>query len=194
LMAHEPDIEVCGGAVNVDEALRKVEELRPDLVIVDISLEGSNGIQLIHELRARGDNIKTIVWSMFDEMVYAERALRAGTMGYVNKQEPTANVVEAIRHVLGGEVYLSPKLAKYLVHRVGGAQSLEEDPVRGLSNREMEVFQMIGHGMTTQEIARRLGLSGKTIETHRERIKVKLKIRNAAELSRKAVVWVLENG
>jgi DNA-binding NarL/FixJ family response regulator len=193
-IAHEPDIEVCGGAANVNDALEEIAAMRPDLVIIDISLEGSNGIDLINQLKTRNENTKALVWSMFDEKLFAERALRAGALGYINKQEPIDTVVTAIRQVLQGDVYLSPGLAAYLVHRVGGMQPLDADPVSSLSDRELEVFEMIGRGMTTQEIARQLGLSAKTIETHRERIKVKLRLRNAAELSREAVLWILENG
>ena len=193
LMEHEPDIEVCGGAQSVSEAIEKVETLRPDLVIVDISLKESHGIELISQLKARDEKAKMLVWSMFDEKVFAERVLRAGAMGYVNKQEPVETVIRAVRQVLGGDVYLSRQMANYVARRIGRSQTLEQDPVERLSNRELEVFQMIGQGVTTRQIARRLGLSPKTIEAHRERIKAKLGLKNAAELSCRAVQWLLEN-
>jgi DNA-binding NarL/FixJ family response regulator len=193
LMEHEPDIEVCGGAQSVSEAIEQVEALRPDLVIVDISLKDSHGIELISQLKARDENAKLLVWSMFDEKVFAERALRAGAMGYVNKQESIETVVLALRQVLAGDVYLSRQMANYVARRIGRNNPLEQDPVERLSNRELEVFQMIGQGTTTRQIARRLSLSPKTIEAHRERIKAKLGLKNAAELSCRAVQWLLEN-
>lgn len=194
LLESEPDIEVCGGAESVAEAIEQVEALRTALVIVDISLKDSHGIELISQLKARDENAKMLVWSMFDEKLFAERALRAGAMGYVNKQEPVETVIRALRQVLGGEVYLSRQMANYVARRIGKSQTLDQDPIGALSNRELEVFQLIGQGMTTQKIARMLNLSPKTIEAHRERIKAKLCLNNAAELSCRAVQWVLENG
>jgi DNA-binding NarL/FixJ family response regulator len=194
LIAHEPDLEVCGGAEDVEEALRLVEQTRPDLVVIDVSLKNSHGIDLITEIKARDERIKMLVWSMFDEKLFAERSLRAGAMGYVNKQESIDQVVDAIRQVLRGEVYLSSQMTSRLLHRIAGGAFLEQDPIQNLSDRELQVFEMIGRGMTTQQIARKLQLSPKTIETHREKIKTKLNLRNAAELGRHAVRWVLENG
>lgn len=194
LIAHEPDLEVCGGAETVDEAVRKIAELQPDVVLVDISLRESNGLDLLAQIRAACESTRSLVWSMFDESVYAERALRAGAMGYVNKQEPVETVIDAIRQVLRGNVYIGSKLAVSLVRRIGSGTPLPESPIASLSNRELEVFSLIGHGMTTHEIAERLKLSSKTVETHRERIKLKMNLRNASELSCRAVLWVLENG
>ena len=131
---------------------------------------------------------------MFDEKVFAERALRAGAMGYINKREPVEKVLQAIRVVLRGEMFLSHEMTNSLLRRVGGGSPLEEYPISRLTDRELEVFGMIGNGQTTKQIARKLGLSPKTIEAHREKIKTKLRIANAAELSRRAVQWVLENG
>ena len=121
LMAQEPDVEVCGGADNVNDALQQVATLQPDLVLVDISLKDSNGLELLGQLKTVSESARTLVWSMFDESVYAERALRAGAMGYVNKQESIETVVYAVRQVLLGNVYLSSKMATFLVRRVGGA-------------------------------------------------------------------------
>jgi len=194
LVANEPDMEVCGGANDAMTALQQIEALHPDLVVIDISLKNSNGIELIKQVKARDDRIKMLVWSMFEETLFAERSLRAGAMGYINKQEPTEQVVEALRQVLRGDIYLSEAMTDRLLHRVGGGKPLEQDPVATLSNRELEVFQLIGQGRTTQQIARRLDLSTKTVETHREKIKMKLNLRNSAELSRRAVQWVLEHG
>jgi DNA-binding NarL/FixJ family response regulator len=194
LISHEPDITICGGAETVSDAIEQIARIQPDLVLIDISLRDSNGLDLLSQIRSVSENARTLVWSMFDESVYAERALRAGAMGYVNKQEPVETVIEAVRQVLRGNVYLSNKLAAHLVRRVGGVAPVAESPISPLSNRELEVFTMIGRGLTTNEIANRLNLSSKTVETHRERIKLKLNLRNACELSRRAVLWVLENG
>lgn len=190
----EPDIEICAGADNVEDAMRQVREMRPDLVVVDISLKGSHGIELITQLKAFDEQIKTLVWSMFDEKVYAERALRAGALGYINKQEPIETVITAIRQVLLNDVYLSPTMTNRVLQRLGSGKSLEDDPVGSLSNREVEVFRMVGQGMTTQHIAEGLGVRPKTVEAHREKIKAKLNLKNAAELNCRAVQWVLENG
>jgi len=192
LIAHESDIEVCGDADSVADALREADSLRPDLVVVDISLKDSHGMELITQLKESHRETKMLVWSMFDEMVFAERVLRAGAMGYINKQESVENVVDAIRHVLRGEIYLSPRMTNHVLTRIGRGESIQQDPINSLTDRELEVFEMIGQGMTTQQIAGHLGLSPKTIETHREKIKAKLDLRNAAELSRRAVQWVLE--
>jgi len=194
LIAHESDIEVCGGAENVAEALEQVSALHPDLVVVDISLKDSHGIELIAQVKASHPEVKTLVWSMFDEKVFAERALRAGAMGYINKQQSIEKVVDAIRQVLSGEMYLSPQMTNLFLRRVGGCEPLEEDPIRHLTDRELEVFEMIGKGLTTQQIARKLDISPKTVESHREKIKTKLELKNAAQLAQRAVQWVLENG
>ena len=193
LLAHEPDMEVCNGAESVNEALELVRACQPDLVVVDISLRDSHGIDLIVEIKAAYPRVKMLVWSMFDEKVFAERALRAGASGYINKQESVERVVDAIRQVLAGEMYLSPRMTNLFLRRVGAGQALEEDPIGQLSNREIEVFEMIGKGLTTRLIARKLKLSPKTIESHREKIKAKLGLKNAAELARRAIQWVLEN-
>lgn len=189
----EPDLQVCEGADNVADAFRQVQEIRPDLVLVDISLKDSHGIELISQIKGFDERIKMLVWSAFDEKIYAERSIRAGAMGYVCKKEPIENVIEAIRNVLQGNMYLSPLMTNNLLRRLGGGE-LERDPIAGLSNREIEVFQMLGQGMTTKAIAKKLGVSPKTIEAHRERIKTKLNLRNASELNCQAVQWVLENG
>lgn len=192
LIAHEPDIEMVGGADNVADALRQVADLHPDLVVVDMSLKDSHGLELLAQIKAQFVDVRTLVWSMFDEKIYAERALRAGAMGYVNKQESNSQLLAAIRQVLAGELYLSSQMTRTLLRRVRGGDLLGEDPVQTLSNRELEVFEMIGNAMTTQQIARKLKLSPKTVEAHREKIKSKLKLSNAAELNRRAVQWVLE--
>jgi DNA-binding NarL/FixJ family response regulator len=193
LVAQESDFQVHEGADNVNDAFQQVREIQPDIVIVDISLKDSHGIELISLVKEFNDGIKTLVWSMFDEKIYALRAIRAGAMGYISKREPIVNVVDAIRHVLEGNMYLSPHMTNNVLRRISG-NNIEQDPITGLSNREIEVFQMLGRGMTTKVIAKKLGVSPKTIEAHREGIKTKLGLKNASELNCRAVQWVLENG
>ncbi len=191
LLDEEPDIEVCGEAEDVEDALEMIEATGPELVIVDISLKTGSGMRLLGEIKARFPRIKALVWSMYDEKLYAERAIRAGALGYVNKRESIDHVVDAVNRVLEGEVYLSEAMTRCLVERVTVGQDLETDPLRRLSNRELEIFEMIGRGHMTQEIAQRLRLSPKTVEAHRERIKLKLGLKNAAELNQRAVQWCL---
>lgn len=192
LIACEQDLEVCGEASDTPEALRQVEATQPHLVIVDISLKSGHGIDLIEQIKAKNDTIKMLVLSIHDEFLFAERALRAGAMGYVNKQEAIETIIGAIRTVLRGETYLSARMANRLLHKVVGGR-LERNPVEGLSNRELEVFEMIGQGLTTKQIAGKLYLSPRTIKNHREKIKVKLNLPNEQELIHRAVQWVLEN-
>jgi DNA-binding NarL/FixJ family response regulator len=194
LLGREPDIEVCGEACEVSEAIDEVERTHPDLLIIDLTLKGGHGIDLIEKVKAKDERIKMLVSSMHDEMLFAERILRAGAMGYVTKQESPETLLSAIRQVLRGEVYLSPRMTSRLLHQVVGGTLPQESPLQSLSNREIEVFEMIGQGLTTLQIARRLELSPKTVETHREKIKQKLNLKNSAELSRRAVQWALDRG
>ncbi len=194
LIRRESDIEVYEGSDNVDEALEQVKTLQPDLVVVDMALRGSHGMQLLSQIKALSNGTKTLVWSTFDEKMFAERAIRAGAMGYVNKQEPLEIILRAIRQVLRGEVYLSLRMTKIMLQRLGSGRLTDEDPLATLSNREIEVFRMVGQGITTRQIARQLGVKPKTVEANREKIKSKLGLKNAAELTRSAVQWVLENG
>ena len=192
LIDQEADLEVCGEASDTAEALRLVESASPDVAVIDMSLKSGHGLELIEQIRLKNDRVKMLVSSMHDELLFAERSLRAGAMGYVPKHEPTEKLVDAIRQVLRGQVYLTPRMSNRLLHCVVGGAAGDENPVKGLSNRELEVFEMIGQGLTTQNIAQKLSLSDKTIETHREKIKRKLNLRNSSELSRSAVQWVLE--
>lgn len=194
LISDEPDLEICGEAADSTEALRLIDSARPDLIVIDISLQNGNGIELIKQIKARDQGIKMLVSSMHDESLFAERALRAGALGYVNKAEAAENIVEAIRVVLSGKVYVSSRLADRMLHRlVGGDENLERSAIDSLSDRELEVFEFIGKGQTTRQIAMKLHLSPKTVESHRENIKRKLNLANATELTRYAVEWVLEN-
>jgi DNA-binding NarL/FixJ family response regulator len=194
LIGDERDLVVCGEAADTVEALAAVAALRPDLVIVDLSLKTGHGLDLIKQIRSHDERARILVLSMHDEKLFAERALRSGAMGYINKEEATGKVVEAIRQVLAGRVYVSAAMTERLLQRAaetGGAKP--RLPSESLSDRELTVFQMIGQGVATREIAERLKLSIKTVETYREHIKAKLGLRNSAELSRHAAQWVLEN-
>jgi DNA-binding NarL/FixJ family response regulator len=194
VIAREPDLEACGEAGDIQEALVAVERTTPDVVVIDLTLKTGHGIELIETLKSRHPQLKTLVSSMHDEMLFAERVLRAGAMGYVSKQEPPETLLQAIRQVLGGEVYLSPRMTGRLLRQMARGTSPQTDPVDDLSNREIEVYEMIGQGLTIQQIAMRLHLSPKTVETHREKVKQKLNLKSSAELNRRAVQWVLERG
>jgi DNA-binding NarL/FixJ family response regulator len=197
-IACEPSMEVCGQAADMDEALEQVKQLRPDLVIVDISLKASHGVDLVKRLKSSGpagSRPKVLVHTMYTESLYANRALQAGADGYITKQEAPEQVLVAIRQILDGKVYLSPEMSQRVLSRAVGRTSDEAAPlVDKLSDRELEVFRLIGEGLTTGKIANHLHLSTHTIDTHRENIKRKLDLKNAAELNRTAVQWVLENG
>ncbi len=193
LIAGEPDLSVCCEAGSMTEALERLTAHKPDLAIVDVSLPDGNGLELVKRMRSRSPQTRVLVASMHDEELLAERALRAGAMGYVNKQEAAEQVIDAIRQILKGRIYLSPRVAERL-QRDGHISAAEpgHSPVERLSNRELEVFDLIGRGLSTGEIADSLHLSVKTIETYRANIKKKLKLKSAAELSRSAIQWSLE--
>ena len=195
-IAAQPDLEVCGEAAGPAEALQLAAATDPDVAVIDIGLKTGNGIDLIKRLRARNDKFCATVWSMYSEDFYAERALRAGAMGYINKEEATGKLLEAIRQVLAGKVYLSAAMTEKLLKRAVGRASQESGPstVGSLSDRELEVFRLIGEGRKTQEIAAQLHLSVKTVETYRDRIREKLDLSDGTELARYALQWVLENG
>jgi DNA-binding NarL/FixJ family response regulator len=193
LVSHEKDMEVCGDAADVDVALQKIEETAPDLVVVDISLTSSNGIDLIKRVRTKYPQIKMLVLSMHDESIFAERALHAGAMGYMNKHEAAGKLIDAMRRIMDGHVYLSAEMTDHLIYRVTGGPDARGLSVEQLSDRELEVFELIGRGFGTRQIAEQLHLSMKTIETYREHIKDKLDLHNSTELTRHAVQWVLED-
>jgi DNA-binding NarL/FixJ family response regulator len=195
-ISRQPDLEVCGEAADTSDALRLVAEVLPDAAVVDISLKTGNGIDLIKRIKDRNDHVRILVWSMHSESLYAERALRAGALGYINKDQATYRIVEAIRRVLAGKVYLSEAMAELMLQRaVGGARAeVTRSPVDVLADRELEVFRLIGGGVKTAEIAERLHLSVKTVETYRDRIRQKLNLSDGTRLSHYATQWVLENG
>jgi len=194
LLSTQDDFAVCGEASGIAEAQQLANSERPDVAIVDISLADGSGIELIKDLHATFPDMKLLVLTMHDELVFAERALRAGAVGYVNKQEVSRNIVRAIREVLRGKMYLSQRATERMVQLAVGSKShLGKSPVERLTDREIEVFQMIGEGLTTRQIAGKLGLSPKTVDAHRERIKQRLELKNVTELTKHAVQWVLEN-
>lgn len=188
----EPDLEVCGGVSSTPETLAAVEQFDPHVLIVDISIHGANGIELMKCVRAQHPKLLALVLSSHDENVYAERALRAGARGYVMKSAPPEKVVEAIRRVLDGRLYVSDVLGSRLLRMTldGRATARGDSAISTLSDREIEVFRAFGEGKSTREIAESLHLSAKTVETHRARIKDKLNIQTAPDLMRKAVEWV----
>jgi DNA-binding NarL/FixJ family response regulator len=189
----QEDLEICGEAATEEEAIALIEETHPDLMIVDLSLKCGHGLDVIKRTHKRHPSIKILVVSGFQESLYAERAIRAGAMGYLNKQHSHDAVIEAIRTVLRGERYLGPYLSQRLIAQALGTSDPSCAPIEQLTDRELEVFRMIGEGLTSGAIAIDLHLSTHTIDTHRENIKRKLGAKNAAELSRQAVQWVLES-
>ena len=195
ILNREPGIEVCGDAKNSMTALKLVREESPTLAIVDISIGDESGLDLIRRIRETDGNVQVLAWSMYDDLLYAERALGAGAMGFINKREGTRTIVEAIHAIKAGNVYLSERMKNHMIHRsVGGRTATRKTPIETLSNRELEVFRMIGSGSTTAEISKSLHISVKTVETHRQRIKRKLQLDDANKLVREATQWVLENG
>jgi DNA-binding NarL/FixJ family response regulator len=191
----EPDLSVCGEAADATEAMRLLDSQTPDLLIVDLSLKESSGLELIKRVKARNPEAKMLVSSMFEESLYAERVLSAGALGYVHKQEGMERVIEAIRCVLSGRVWLSSAMSDRMLRRMTvSTQAPSQSPVHALSDRELEVFEQIGRGRATKDIAKQLHLSIKTVETHREKIKAKLGLKSGAELSRAAFQWVAEQG
>lgn len=194
LIDRSPTLQMCGEAASASEALHLCRENEPDVAVIDISLDGGNGLELIKQIKAQGVDTKMLVSSMHDELLYAERALRAGAMGYINKIEGTEKIIEAIHQILEGRIYLSGPMTERVLQRMMRTDTdATESPIESLSDRELEVFEMIGQGLTTRQIAKKLHLSPKTIETHREHIKTKLNLQNNNELVRQAVQWVLEN-
>lgn len=189
----EPDLVVCGEADDVESGLELIRSTAPQLAIVDISLKTGNGLDLIKRAHEENEFVLFLVWSMHDEEAYADRALRAGARGYINKQAATDQIVHAIRDVLNDKISLSEKMSSTLLHRiVTGQTGLQNRPEDALSNRELQVYEQIGLGHTTQEIADALGLSCSTIETYRARIKQKMDCHSMAELTRNAAQWVIE--
>jgi len=195
LIDRDLGMRVCGEADNIHDAITLIEETSPDVAIIDISLRGSSGLELIKDIKARGIDISVLVLSMHDEELYAERALRSGANGYISKTEASSEVVNAIRCVMNGDIYASQQLTARLLERMTRKNLPPEmTGLEQLADRELEVFQYLGRGKSNREIAKLLNLSESTVETYRSRIKDKLQLRSAAELYLRAGQWVRDNG
>jgi DNA-binding NarL/FixJ family response regulator len=191
LIDQEKDLLVVGEAEDAHKAIAAIENTRPDVALIDITLNGASGIELVKDIKVRFPKLKMLMLSMHDESVYAHRALRAGASGYIMKQEGSEKVLTALRKVLRGEVYLSENMGNRMLHTlVNGRGTRTVSPVEALSDRELEVFNLIGQGHGTRAVAERLHLSVKTIESHRAHIKEKLNLQTAPELVHHAIQWV----
>jgi DNA-binding NarL/FixJ family response regulator len=195
LINKDLQMNVCGEADNIHDAMQMIEEKKPDIAIVDITLSGSSGLELIKDLKARNNEVPVLVLSMHDELLYAERALRAGAKGYITKNQASSQVKLAIQTVLGGDVYLSPQMTTRVLRRLSkGSPDMTVTGVASLTDRELEVFRLLGCGHNSREIAQELGLGDATVNSYRFRIREKLGIRNTAELYNQAAQWVKEHG
>jgi len=190
LIGNETDLSVCGEAGTGREAIELMNRVKPDLVLADISLPDTNGLEVIKEIQALHPGVAVLVISMHEESIYAERALRAGARGYIMKQEGGKKLMEAIRRVLGGQIYVSEKTSATLLESLSAQPGKGKSPIKQLSDREFEVLQLLGQGKGTRELADQLHLSVKTVDAHRANIKRKLNLRTASELVRYAVRWV----
>ena len=192
LIDREADLSVCGEAEGAHTAFHAIETLRPDIVVLDISLNGPDGLDVLKEIRMKSGSLPVLILSMHDESIYAERAMRAGANGYIMKQEATEKVLIAIRRILQGDVYLSDRLTTTMLQQfVRGGAPTKSSPLLNLTDRELEVFRLIGEGHGTRQIADELHLSVKTIESYQAHIKEKLALRNARELVQHAIEWTV---
>jgi DNA-binding NarL/FixJ family response regulator len=191
LINREGDLEVCAAAEDSNAALDAIETHRPDLAIVDISLPGRDGLELLKTIRAMHSQMPVLILSMHGETTYAERALRAGASGYIMKQEATEKVLIAIRRILNREIYVSEQIASRMLRHLAGADEKDRSPLDGLSDRELEVFRRMGEGQSTRQIAEELHLSVKTVETHQARLKEKLSLRSSRELVQYSIEYVV---
>ncbi len=190
LLNAQADLTACGEAEDAPAALESVRRLKPDLVIADISLKGTNGVELMKSLKAENPKLPVLIISIHDESLYALRALRAGAKGYVMKSQPLGDVMAAVRKVLDGQIYVSSSLADQLIYKVVRGADGDKSAMESLTDREIEVLQLVGQGKGTRQIAQELRLSVKTIESHRLHIKEKLRLKTASEMIRFAVDWV----
>ncbi len=195
LIDQEPDLVVCGQADSAPAALQLIQRLKPDLAVVDITLKTTSGIELMKNVKALLPDLPVLIMSMHDESLYAERALRAGAKGYVMKHEASDRILTAIRSVIAGDLYLSEKMKEKMLHRLVRSRKNEVVfTIDTLSDREMEVFQLIGNGFGTRQIAEKLNLSVKTIDSYREHLKLKLRLEKGSDLVRHAIQWVRSEG
>jgi DNA-binding NarL/FixJ family response regulator len=190
LINQEKDLIVCGQAEDAQEAMKAIRKFRPEMAIIDISLKDTSGLELVKDIKIHYPDVLVLILSMHDESLYAERALRAGAKGYIMKHQATEKVITAIHHILNGDLYISDEMSAKMVSKLIGGKSKEGiSPIDRLSDRELEVFLLIGQGFGTRHISKRLHLSIKTIETYRTHIKEKLNLSNAAELRQYAIQW-----
>jgi len=190
MIDRQPDMQICGEAGNPAEAMKVLERCRPDLVLSDITMPGRSGLEFIKDLTTTVEGVPILVVSMHDETIYAERALRAGARGYIMKEAGGENLLAAIRQILRGEIYVSPRMSAQLLEKVSARRPRNSrSPIEKLSDREFEVFQLIGQGKSTRDIAAQLHLSSKTVDVHRSHIKEKLDLKDATDLVRHAVRW-----
>jgi DNA-binding NarL/FixJ family response regulator len=192
LIEKDPDLTVCGEAGSIAEAMRLVQELRPDAAVVDISLGSENGLDLVARLRAEGHDLRILILSMHDEMLFGLRSLRNGANGYVMKHEATNHLLEALHQIMDGRVFVSPRLSDRLIETVTSPKKQPSSDIDRLTDRELEIFRLIGTGLATSKIAEQLHISQKTVDTHRMRIKEKLGVQTASELIIHAASWVRE--
>jgi DNA-binding NarL/FixJ family response regulator len=194
-IGRQPDLKVCGAAADINEALRLIADTEPEVAVVGISLTTPNGIDLIKRIKSHNDHVRILVWSMHSESVYAERALRAGALGYINKDQETDRIVEAIRRVLAGKVWLSEAMTERMLQRIVGMapDEITLSPLQTLADRELEVFRLIGAAVKTAAIAERLHMSVKNVETYRDRIRQKLNLADGTRLVHYATLWVLQD-
>jgi DNA-binding NarL/FixJ family response regulator len=191
LIERQPDLMVCGEAGNPAEAFGQVAKIKPDLVLADLTMPGRSGLEFVKDLRATHETVAVLVVSMHDEIVYAERALRAGARGYIMKEAGGEALLAAIRQVLRGEVYVSPRISARILEHVSARKPRgSTSPIEQLTDREFEIFQLIGQGKSTRDIAEQLHLSPKTVDVHRANIKEKLALKDATALIRHGVRWV----
>jgi DNA-binding NarL/FixJ family response regulator len=190
LIERSGEMVVAAEADNIADGFEAIQNAKPSVAIIDITLRGANGLELLKQLRAAGIDVPVLVLSMHDESLYAERALRSGARGYVTKHEASATVMQAIRQVLRGEIYLNPRFMSQLASRMIKRPDGSEQPIDRLADRELEVFELIGRGLTTREIGEQLGLGTASVDTYTARIKDKLKLENTARLRVEASRWV----
>jgi DNA-binding NarL/FixJ family response regulator len=190
LLNQQPDLAVCGEAGSPTEAFSCLGKTQPDLILTDLTMGGRSGLEFIKDLLAQAPKLLILVVSMHDEIVYAERALRAGARGYIMKEAGGENLLAAIRQILAGDVYVSPRMSSRILAGLSGARPRMHSPIQRLTDREFEVFELIGQGKSTRDIAEQLNLSSKTVDVHRGHIKEKLELRDVTALVRHAVRWV----
>ena len=193
LIDRQPDLQVCGEASDVTEGLEQTAATKPDVAVVDIGLKNGDGLDLIRRLKARDRSLRILVWSMFGERVYAERALNVGALGYITKEQATDQIIDAIRYVREGKVYVSEAVKDRMLKRAVGGR-VAGSSIDCLSNRELEVFRLVGNGLDTKEVAEAMHVSTKTVETYQARIKEKLKLKSGRELIQRAAQWLSGGG